>query len=211
MRRRRPRRGALRDAEGGFTLLELLVTLVLLGLLMATLSQTIQFGRAARQLQGRIDGGTADLETTARVLRRLIAQACPGDPSISESGFNGTPHAASFVTILPDGRGATSTHEADVSLGIAPGHHLVLRWRPHYRRWILTPPPLSTEVLLDGVERLDLGFWRPEPGSGSGAWVSDWSAPDPPELVRLRLVFPDGDARRWPDIIAAPLRAPSWP
>ncbi len=195
-----------RSGECGFTLLELLVMLVVLGFLLATLTQGIRMGLRSQQTVARIQVGTAELETTARVLRRLIARASPGDPAALEGAFVGTPHAASFVTTLPDGFGALATSEAEVSLGVADSHHLELRWRPHYRRWIDTPPPPRAMPLLDGVERLDLSFWQPGPGPGPGSWVQAWNSRDMPGLVRVRVIFPAGDGRHWPDIVVAPMR-----
>jgi general secretion pathway protein J len=187
--------------QGGFTLLELLVTLVVLGLLLTTLSQGVRFGLRAQQIEGGIAAGATDLEATSRVLRRLLAQAVPGDPSGQGATFTGTAHAVAFTTRLPDGYGAIATRQADVSLLVADGHHLALRWLPHYRRWIAQPPPPATRSLLDGVDRLDVAFWD------GASWTAAWSAPDPPRLVRLRVVFAAGDSRHWPDIIAAPMQA----
>ena len=192
--------------ENGFTLLELLVMLVVLGLLMATLTQGVRLGMQSKAIELRMQAGTTDLEATARLLRELIAKASPGDPAALEGVFLGTPHAASFITILPDGFGAIATHEAEVSLGVGAGHRLEFRWRPHYRRWITTPPPPRALALVDGVERLDLSFWRAGSGSAPGGWVSAWAGRELPGLVRLRVVFPDGDQRHWPDIVAAPMR-----
>lgn len=197
---------ARRAGAGGFTLLELLVTLVVLGLLMATLTRGIRLGLRSRDVEARIAAGASQLETTSRVLRTLISRAQPGDPYAADAAFTGTPHAVSFVTTLPEGFGAAAAREADVSLGVDPGRHLVLRWRPHYRRWIVPPPPPSQVALLDGVERLELGFWQPGTGTAAGSWVAALEAAEPPKLVRVRVVFPEGDPRHWPDIVAAPMQ-----
>jgi general secretion pathway protein J len=192
--------------DRGMTLLELLVMLVVLGLLLVTLTQGIRLGLGARMIDARMQTGAGDLEATARLLRQLIARAAPGDPSTPDPAFVGTAHAASFITTLPAGFGQAAKNEADVSLHVGAGHQLELRWRPHYRRWIAAPPPPVAAAVLDGVERLDLSFWQPQPGSAGGSWLSGWAAPNPPGLVRLHLVFPPGDARHWPDIVVAPMR-----
>jgi general secretion pathway protein J len=198
---------AIRDRRtGGFTLLELLVMLTVAGLLMVTITQGLRLGSRARAVAARLQTNHAELEATARVVRQLIAHASPGDPSSRAPPFFGAPHAASFITTLPSGFGASASGEAEVSLEVGPGNRLELRWRPHYRRWIAAAPPLISALLLDGVDHLDLAFWQPTPGSTGGFWASAWSAPDPPALVRVRVVFPPGDGRRWPDIIAAQVR-----
>jgi general secretion pathway protein J len=76
----------------------------------------------------------------------------------------------------------------------------MLRWRPYLRATRLRPlPPPNETELLRGVSRIELAFWRP-----GGGWVSTWRSPDLPALVRVRLDFPSGDPRHWPDIVASP-------
>jgi general secretion pathway protein J len=197
---------ARRYGSGGFTLLEVLVVLTILGLLMITLRQGIQLGLVARTIDARTDRAVSDLDSTEPLVRRLIAKASPMDPVSRETAFVGTAHTASFITILPDGFGATATREVEATLMVGASHRLELLWRPHYRRWVATPPAASAAALVDGVERLDVSFWQPGPGPRQGSWVSAWAASNPPALVRLHVVFPPGDGRIWPDIVVAPMR-----
>jgi general secretion pathway protein J len=195
-----------RGNHHGFTLLELMVVLVVLGLLLVSLTQGTRLGLRARQLDAGTQAGSAELETTAHLLRALIARAVPGDPVTREAAFIGTAHSAAFATTLPAGLGSAGTGEAEVSLEVGAAHRLELRWRPRYRRWIATPPPPQTAPLLAGVERLDLSFWQSRPGTAGGSWLQSWTAPNLPDLVRVHLVFPPDDRRHWPDIVVAPMR-----
>jgi general secretion pathway protein J len=191
--------------ECGFTLIEILVALVVLGLLIVTLTQGVRVGLQAWAMQGRIGGDDGGIETTDRMLRELISRASPGETVSPQSPFIGTAHTVSFVTILPDNSGAVATREADVTLFVADGR-LELRWRPHYRRWIATPPvPVST-VVLTGVARIDIAYWQPGSGSEGGTWLSAWNGRYLPPLVRVHVVFAADDARRWPDIVVAPMQ-----
>ena len=198
--------GLGRRGQRGFTLLETLVTLVVLGFLMVTLTQGVRVGLQAWTTQGRIGGRASGIDTTDRALRQLIGRASPGETLSRDAAFVGTANTLSFTTTLPQGFGAVATHEADVTLLVADGHRLELRFRPHYRRWIVPPPPASTTTLLDGVERLELAFWQPGTGPGGGSWVSAWTVRELPRLVRLRIVFLPEDPRHWPDIVIAPIR-----
>jgi general secretion pathway protein J len=195
--------------HAGFTLLELLVTLVVLGLLAVMLTQGVQVGLHAWALEGRMGLHASGLESTDRALRQLIGSASPGEIGTRDGALTGTAHTLSFVATLPEGFGAVATHEADVTLLVTAGHRLELLWRPHYRRWVVPLPPPSAITLLDDVQRLELRFWQPAPQPGH--WLSAWTAHELPPLVRLRIVLPPGDARHSPDIVIAPMRELSSP
>ncbi len=194
-----------RHGECGFTLLETLVALVVLGLLMVTLTQGVRVGLQAWTMQGRINEDDIGIETTDRMLRALISRASPGETVSPQAPFIGTAHTLSFVTSLPDNFGAVATREADVTLLVADGR-LELRWRPHYRRWIVTPPAPVSSVVLDGVARIDIAYWQPGGGPNAGTWLSAWTGRYVPPLVRVHVVFAADDARRWPDILVAPMQ-----
>ncbi len=192
----------------GFTLIEVLVALVVLGLLMVGLAQGIRAGIALRQAQSHRLKEIADLDSTMRALRLLLSNL-PTQPQgtrliASEDGklFVGEADRVSFVGELPSGLGLT--RRADMTLRLSE-RRLVLSWRPHRHERPLTtlPPPTETE-LLAGVNRLELAYWG-SPGKGRpAAWQTQWESPVAPELVRLRLAFAEGNPRRWPDLIVAP-------
>jgi general secretion pathway protein J len=100
---------------------------------------------------------------------------------------------------------------SDPSLGL--GHaqaQVTLQWRagsllaltapaPH-ASWTGPAAPVRETVLLDHLADAQFAYWN------GSAWLSRWNGKELPRLVRIRLAFPPGDARHWPDIIAAPMR-----
>jgi general secretion pathway protein J len=192
--------------QAGFTLLELLVALAVLGLLLVGLAQGVRAGLALwRAQQGRLDQ-TADLDAGARVLRNLLSgmtalapQEATGDAAAQAGG---EADRLIFVGDLPTGLGATRL--ADVMLA-ARGGRLVLLWRPHRHEqsFVTLPAPIETE-LIGGVARLELAYWLPAAPNRPAGWQTRWDDPRLPELIRLRLAFPAGDRRHWPDLVTAP-------
>ncbi len=183
--------------DEGFTLLEIIVALVVLGILLVTLSRGTQFGLAAFDRQDRMIGVGGRLEAVDRTLRRLIVGLDPGTVTDGDTVV-GARHVLVFRSRLPVGEAGT---QADLRLSVDDAHHLVLAWLPHrHAKMVGSAPPPHRETLLDNVDTIDLDYW------GDGTWHGQWKETAPPALIRIRIVFPDGDARRWPDIVAAPAR-----
>jgi general secretion pathway protein J len=135
--------------QGGFTLLEMLVALTVLGFLMVGLNEGVRTGLGMWSRQARQIGSIAELDSTARILRSLIdgiplAPAVPADPAGPSRviSFSGTADRLVFVGDMPTGLGTTRL--ADITLALR-GEQLVLLWIPHRREQTATPlPPNET-------------------------------------------------------------------
>jgi general secretion pathway protein J len=192
----------------GFTLLEMLVVLIVLGFLMLGLNQGVRTGLGFWTVQSRQIGNTAELDTTARILRMLltglpIAPAAAINPGAAPMAlsFAGAADHLTFVGDLPTGLG--NTHRADITIE-ARGGRLVLVWSPHRHELASTKPASNDTELLRGVARLDLAYWGTTAPDLPASWLAQWEGPAIPQLVRIRLTFAKGDARHWPDMIVAP-------
>ena len=201
MRRSASADGTLAPADAGFTLLEIIVALVVLGVLLVTLSQGVRFGFAAWGRQdSALQVGEA-LQAADRTLRRLVVQLDPGTPR-DAGKLVGRPHAMAFTAPLPIGRDG-GMEQADISLMIDHDGQLILSWLPHLHVQRLGPaPPPSVVVLLRHVAALQLSYWS----NANGKWSRQWSEYALPDMVRVRIEFPKHDRRHWPDVVAAPVR-----
>jgi len=184
----------------GFTLLEVLAVVAALGLVLVILGQGLRAGIRGTDAFNRAVRVRSDMEPVERALRHMIERMDPGiypEPPL----VRGSSRSLAFTTRLPDpATGGTMT--ADVRLEAADGR-LVLWWTPHTRGVpFAAPSPPERKVLLEGVARLEIGYARKWAGA---AWVSDWSLPALPGLVRLRVV-PTEAGQSWPPIVARPPR-----
>ena len=191
--------------EGGFTLLEMLVALVVLGILVAGLAQGVKAGLTIWDAQSRRLAETADLDAAARVLRSLLSDI-PTVPSALGTApaiaIAGEADHLTLVADLPTGFG--TTRRAEVTLAL-DGERFVLQWRPHRHERSQAPqPPLATAELVSGVRGLEFAYWGVAPGTRAAAWLGHWDGPAMPALIRVRLGFAKDDIRRWPDLLVAP-------
>ena len=198
------------DPQTGFTLLEMLVSLVVLGFLVVGLTQGVRAGLRLWDAQTFRIGETGELDAGARVLRALLTgiwvapQGSIGRGATGKSEIEGHPDSLAFRGDLPTGLGTTRL--ANITLELRE-RRLVLRWSPHRHELTSAPEPEPIETeLLRGVERLDIAYWGSPSADQPAGWQAQWDGPAIPGLIRVRLAFAKGDRRRWPDLIAAPQR-----
>lgn len=190
--------------SGGFTLLETLVALVVLGLLVVGLTHGVGTGLALWHAQSRRLGEAADLDAAERTLRNLLSgiPASPGgDAAPGTVTFDGSSNRLVFVGVLPTGLGTTQLANIQIAL---KGRRLILSWTPHRHEISDVPPPKPYDTeLVGGVRRLELAYWGSTAPDQPAAWQGQWQGPQLPDLIRVRVLFVAGDRRHWPDLVAA--------
>ncbi len=192
-------------AGAGFTLLEVLAALVVLGLIIAGVSAALRFGQEALTAQSREIVAIDDAGPVDATLRTLIARAWP-DSGGAGARFEGTAHTLSFRTRLPESIASARVRDADVAIGVDAGHQLTLTWLPWYRNWIVPKPQPQRIDLLADVDHVEFAYWDPSLNLPAGQWVTAWAGNSAPRLLRIRLVFAKGARQRWPEIIVATAR-----
>jgi general secretion pathway protein J len=188
--------------QAGFTLLETLVALVVLGFLMTGLVQGLRLGVAAWRMQAHKLAEQGDADASDRTLRTLIARMDPGGFSPQKPTFVGNARGLVFTTILPEAAGALAVREADVTLGVTESHDMQLLWLPHYRNRIGQPPPPDRVVLRHDVDHLEIAYWQ----AAKTGWQPEWVERALPKLIRIRVVPTRGAGHPGPDIVIAPVR-----
>jgi general secretion pathway protein J len=208
----------LRSRAAGFTLVELLIALMLMGLLTIMLLGNLHFGmRAVTAASATLDR-SGQIATAEAFLRNTLsdAQSIP-DPTAPERGvsiiFDGAPDQIEFATLPPAYLAAGGFHRLTVSLkGEGDERRLIVTWQPIARGLKTTDlQELAPSVLLDKIGAAAFAYCcresaATEPSDGPPQWTDRWPATDGlPRLIRLHLAFADG--RQPPDLLVAPRQA----
>lgn len=164
----------------GFSLVEMLVVLAMLAMVAGLLAGGLGLARAALARMAHVPPD--DIATAQRILRGRIERTAPGS-------LAGTDRSLAFIA-PPTHRDAPGAM-IRFQLARSAAGDLALLGRAGER-------PL---ILLAGIASIDIAY--DAQGSGHG-WRRSWTARDMPGLVRVRIAFPAGDARTWPDLIVHP-------
>jgi general secretion pathway protein J len=189
--------------ERGFTLLEILVALVVLGILMAGLGQGMRLGMAAWTRQAGLVSRTADLDAVDRTIRSLLTNATTGAVH-GRNDFRGAVDMVTFDGLLPLAV-STGGRRAKITLKLDDQHRLMLHWEAMLIDPNTNQPASGDAVIIDRLDRIAFSYWQ-STGDNPG-WNDTWTVTSAPSLIRLHLAFDKDDPRHWPDMVVAPLIA----
>jgi general secretion pathway protein J len=188
----------------GFSLIELLVALALLSLLSGALIQAVQFALRTERSTGARANDFDSVASTQQFLRRTVGTLYPYEPSTAEnaSAVIGTRESLEFTADAPQAAAVRGHYRYRIEVRHdGETRELIVRADLDRGGFIALPPRDRAEVLLSGFERVEFSYWqRTEDGTGlwSPAWTERHRAPD---LVRLRVSFPAGDRRQFPELM----------
>lgn len=198
----------MRRAQGGFTLLELIIAMVLVSLVMVLLFGGLRLGLRSWDAATERATRTDDMRLAAEFIRRVLG----GTRLVyweTDRGrhlaFEGEADAVRFVAPVPAHLGMGGVHVVTLALGEAAGAGQVL----NMSYWPLRPEMkdfkadghAETETLVSRVTRLGLKYFGAAAPGEDPEWRDSWKdARTLPELVELDLETEEGP---WPVLIVA--------
>ncbi|MGF1631832.1 MAG: prepilin-type N-terminal cleavage/methylation domain-containing protein [Kiloniellaceae bacterium] len=197
--------------EAGFTLLELMVSITVLGLLSVMMVGGLNFGarvwertESAAQDQGRVAAVQA-------LLRRQVAQMQPqqvrGADRRPRIAFEGTAGRLVFVAPLPQYLGQGGYHLIAVESEAAGAtRNLVLRWQPFDRErpGLALSDRAHKEILATGLSSLAFKYFGHDRRGTPTGWLATWADTDRlPQLVDIAVSFEESSKEIWPSFVAA--------
>lgn len=192
----------MKSAQGGFTLVELVVAMVLLGAMMLLMYGGLNFaarGWDAGDANGR---RTADRRIGENFLRRELSELFPmrwKEPGELKFAFEGERDAIRFVSSRP--AGITAGGLSLVALEVRPEGGASKRRSLVMRRAMLDDEQRSfapldaaeATVLLAGVENVTFDYFGAANDFTQPTWNDTWKwTTRVPEIIRVRIMADDG-------------------
>ena len=201
--------------QSGFTLLELLVAITLLGIVMVLLFGGLRFGTRAWERGDERSEELARLEVVHGFVRRHLSEAyplvVPEGRAERRIDFVGRPDTLALAALMPARLGAGGFHRLVFSVvGDGVRKRLVVSRHPFRSGMDDSAEPPETgdgteTVLLEGISSAAFSYYGAIGADDEPAWRDAWEdARSPPLLVRLDVTFPEGDRRYWPELVVRP-------
>jgi general secretion pathway protein J len=199
MTTQRPQRGVHGCSDAGFTLMEVLVSLVLLALLLGLLAGGLRYARSTWDATARLEE-LAAFDMAETFLRGRLAEAMPlyeqRRAGTVRALFQGTSDSMSFVAPAPNGPAGAGLYRytLEAAAGTGPGRRtLVVKLAPHLP-WISDSagaPPEQYD-LIRKIRSVSFRYFGSGELRGEPAWHSVWPRADTlPSLVEIAIARDD--------------------
>jgi general secretion pathway protein J len=195
--------------HSGFTLLELLIAITLLGFILILLFGGLRLGSRSWDAGDTRAGKTTHLTLLHEFLRRELSQVTPyfwKKVANADIAFIGERDSLMMVAPIAVHLGPGGLYLQGLSLDDGK---LVMRQAPTDSDSTDFSALDDSEkiALADHVEELEFAYYGQENKDAEPQWTDHWQSQDTPQrlpfLIRIRIRFDDGQV--WPDLVVAPV------
>lgn len=198
----------MKGIQKGFTLLELLIGMVLLGMILTLLFGGLRLGARSWDSGDKRADDSAQLRAIHGFMRRELSQAFPlrwKNEADTRLAFAGASDALKFVAPLPVQVSGGGLYLLGLGLENGEeGQRLIMKRA-------LTNPEAKDfssleqgekSVLVDHIEKMRISYFGATTPESEPGWQEKWDDPQRlPLLVRIQVELSDG--RGWPDLVAS--------
>ena len=201
-----------KQPQAGFTLLELLISITLLGMLLVLLFGGLRLGlRSWDAVQRQVDNLNS-VRSLEIFLRREMEQIHPYRWSSTTNptlAFQGTPDRVQFVAPMAARIGAGGLHAASLELEQAGDRRRIV-WRNQpidseskdFSVLTQAAGMVLASAELEMVDTIALSYFGPERDGQPPQWWDRWEGRTTlPSLIRVKIRFRDGT--EWPEFVVA--------
>jgi prepilin-type N-terminal cleavage/methylation domain-containing protein len=187
-----------RRGSDGFTLVELLVSLALLGFVVAVLSGALQFARATWDAGAKLDRH-AGYDMAESFLRARLSEAMPllerATDGAVRIAFSGASDTLNFVAPAPNGPNGAGLYLFGLRVAQRSSQHaLVVQLAPYEAERADTAG--DERVLMANLRSLGIRYYGRNGQQAQPAWHDVWSGADAlPMLIEITLVHEEGTLR----------------
>jgi general secretion pathway protein J len=192
----------MKCAQQGFTLIEVVLAMVLLGTMMLLLYSGLNFALRSWDAGDANGRRVADWRVSEDFLRREVSEIYPmrwKDATQVRFAFEGTPEALRFVSSRRAGVSSSglSVVGIDVEPGKAPRSRDLVMRRAQVSAQVNDFTPLDqaeATVLANGVDSVRFAYFGAENNFSDPAWSDEWKYPSRmPLMVRMSVRLANGD------------------
>ena len=190
--------------DAGYTLIELLVALLILGMVSVMMFEGISSGRRVWERADVANARGEIISGTQMLLRSRLERAFPAtryDKIPTYADFFGAANGVNFLSPARDIDGTQGLFR--YTLQLAPNGDLVLSALTDLA---IDPKAAGNPlILLHNVQQLDIAYFGVVPPDKDPAWHDQWQQrPALPLLMRVHVEFPPEDSRAWPELLIKP-------
>ena len=191
----------MRARGAGFTLIELVIALALMGVMVLFMYSGLAFGLRGWDAADTNGRRTADRRIAENFLRREVAELFPmrwKDPLVLRLAFEGKPDLLRFVSVRPAGISVTGLSLVGVSAEQDTAkrtRNLVMRRASPGDEQKDFGPLAQGEatILFDDIDSVAFEYYGAENDFTDPKWVDTWEWPGRiPQLIRIRVRTVDG-------------------